>query len=227
MSEPEPTPPESAPHDPGYGSLPYGQLPYGSVPYGSVPYGPGREQGSAPSEPTERPLVQRADLWAALLGTLAVVPLGALAALIWAAFSPRVAVVKNADGSVSLVDAYTKGFVGADVSYLIITVVAGLVCGVVAALIARHRGSAVAVSMAAGGFLAAWLMAWLGRWLTGGPASRWNDHASAGPHHYFIQLQARPFLMAWPVAALAVTFVVALVADSRSADTDQTPGIRP
>ena len=188
-------------------------------PYGSPPYAQTPVPESAPA--ARRPLVEMADLWTALLGTIGVVLLGFLATLIWVWIAPRALAVKDAQGGVSLVAPETKAFVGADVAYLFVTLGAGIVCGLVAALIARHRGPAVSIAMAAGGVLAALLVAWLGRWITGGPVVQWAHQHSTGQHRYFIELQARQFVMAWPVVALVITFVVALFSP------DPAPGTEP
>jgi hypothetical protein len=145
-----------------------------------------------------------------VLGTLAVLPVGVVATFVWVWIAPRAIAVKDAQGGVSLAAPETKGFAAADVKYLFVTAGAGALCAIVAAIVARHRGLAVSVAMAGGGILASLTVAWLGRWLTGGPITRWAAHASVGSHHLFIQLQTRPFVVAWPVVALIITFVVAL-----------------
>jgi hypothetical protein len=125
---------------------------------------------------------------------------------------------KDANGAVRLLAPETKAFAGADATYFIVTVVAGLLCGLIAAVVARHRGLAVTVALGGGGLLSSLMVAWLGRWLTGGPLSRWAQHASTGNHDLFIQLQTRPFIVAWPIAALVVTFFVALATSNRTRD---------
>jgi hypothetical protein len=171
-------------------------------------------------------LFERADLWTTLLGTIAVLIVGLIATLIWIWIAPRAIAVKDAKGGVSLSVPETKAFVSADVSYFFITLGAGVLCALIAAIVARHRGLAVAIAMAGGGILSALMVAWLGRLLTGGPLTRWADHASVGSHHLYLQLQTRPFIVAWPVAALVITFVVALVTQDRPA-VDQPPDLRP
>jgi hypothetical protein len=156
-------------------------------------------------------------VWTVLLGTISVLLVGIAATFVWVWVSPRLIAAKDAKGGVSLAAPESKAFAGADVKFLFVTVAAGILCGVVAALVARHRGLAVSVAMASGGILASLMVAWGGRWLTGGPLGRWADHASVGSHHLFIQLQTRPFIMAWPVVALLITFLVALATPDRPA----------
>jgi hypothetical protein len=176
------------------------------TPYGSVPYAGSTEVAPPPA----RRLFEMADLWTAVLGTIAVTAVGLIAGLIWYAVAPRAAAVRN-QTSFGTIDPYTKAFVRDDIAFLVITVIAGLLCAGVAMLIARHRGVAVAIAMTVGGFLAAYLAAWLGRYLTGGPALHWADHTSVGDHRFFIALTDRQFLLGWPFAALAVTFLTTLV----------------
>lgn len=176
------------------------------VPYGSDPYAPAHGFGPV----AQRPIVELADVWTALLGTVAVLIVGVIATFVWIWLAPHATAIKDAQGGVSLAVPETKAFAGADVMYVFVTGGAGAVCALVAALVARHRGLAVSVAMAGGGILSALMVAWLGRWITGGPIHRWADHLPAGSHQLFIQLQTRPFIVAWPVVALIVTFVVAL-----------------
>jgi hypothetical protein len=198
------------PHDPsGVWSGGYQPRP---VPYGVSPYA----TPSVDHEDGERPLIEMADVWTALLGTIAVLIVGVVATFIWVWVAPRAVAVKDAQGGVSLVAPETKAFAGADATYFFITLGAGLLCGAVAAIVARHRGLAVTVALGGGGLLSSLIVAWLGRWLTGGPLTRWAHDASAGHHDLFIQLQTRPFIMAWPIAALVITFFVALAAANRA-----------
>jgi len=189
------------------------------VPYGSDPYA----GAHAHPEPPRRPVFERADLWTTLLGTVAVLIVGVIATFIWVWIAPRAIAAKDAKGGVSLSVPETRAFVGADVTYFFVTLGAGVLCALVAATVARHRGLAVSIAMAGGGILSSLMVAWLGRWLTGGPLHRWADHASVGSHHLYLQLQTRPFIVAWPVVALLITFVVALATQDRPADHAAAP----
>ncbi|MBX6370977.1 MAG: hypothetical protein IRZ02_01800 [Acidothermus sp.] len=194
MSETEPTPPWT--------------------PYPGPRPAPYRSDVPQAAEPA-RPLLEPADYWTALLGTLALLPLGVFAALIWVALAPRATASVTASHQVSIVGSEPRAFVAADMTFLFIAVVAGVLCGGIAMLLGRHRGTAVAVAMAAGGVGASYLMSWLGMWISGGPAHRWAAEATAGTHHYFLQLQAQPFLMAWPLIAVLVVLVVSVVTEKR------------
>jgi hypothetical protein len=181
------------------------------APYGSSPYATEAPQLSASTIGGQRPIVELADIWTALLGTVAVVFVGLLATIVWVVTAPRAMAVKNAQGGVSLVSPLTKAFAGADVYYLLITIVAGVLCGLAGAAVARRRGLAVSVAVAGGGILAALLVAWVGRWFTGGPLLHWAHRVPPGTHRLYIELQTRQFIVGWPIAALAVTFIVGLL----------------
>jgi hypothetical protein len=193
------------------------------MPYGSSPYAVTVNSTTfPPATVTHPPLFELADLWTAILGTVFVIPLGVVAGFVWLWLAPRAMVSADGKGGAGLLDPETKAFAGADVTFLFITVVAGLLCGIVAALLARHRGVAVSVALAAGGTIAALLAAWIGRTLTGGPAAHWAHHVSAGNHRFFIELTTRQYLVAWPLAAVLVTFVVALATPDRPTEVEPT-----
>jgi hypothetical protein len=192
-------------------------MPYGSSPYATSP-------PLAPTEGVEghRALVEPADVWTALLGSIGVASLGVLAGFVWLWLAPRALTTSDGKGHSSLLNPSTKAFAGADVTFLFIGIVAGLICGVCAAVLARHRGLAVSVAMGVGGTLASLIAAWIGRALSGGPNNYWLNHATAGNHRFFIELATRPYLMAWPVTALVVTFIVAMFTPDRPIDIEPT-----
>ena len=192
------------------------------IPYGSSPYAVTVTTTNPVPDVRQQPLLELADLWTVILGTICVIPLGVAAGFVWLWLAPRAMAVADGKGKTGLLDPGTKAFAGADVTFLFVTVVAGLLCGVVAAVIARHRGVAVSVAVAAGGTIAAVLAAWIGRTMSGGPAQHWASHVGAGNHRYFLELTTRQYLVAWPMAALAVTFVVALLTPDRPVEVVPT-----
>ena len=203
------------------------------MPYGSSPYAVTATTGALPDSDDPRPpVMEMADVWTALLGTLAVVPLGVIAGFVWVWLAPRALAVADGKGKSGLINPETKAFAGADVTFLVIGIAAGLLCGAVSAILARRRGAAVSVAMAVGGTLASLLAAFVGRAVSGGPANYWADHVSAGNHRYFIELITRQYLVGWPLAALAVTFIVGLltpdpeleVEPDEQAPADSAPG---
>jgi hypothetical protein len=192
-------------------------MPYGSSPYALTiaPAVDGRTRG--------RSLIGLADVWTALLGTIAVVIVGVLAGFVWLWLAPRPHGVVSAGAEKSVqFDSANKVFASADVTFLFIGAGAGLVCGLVATILARRRGVAVSVAMAVGGTIASLLAAFIGRALSGGPQDYWLARASVGPHRYFIELTTRRFLVGWPIAALLVVFVVALFTPDRPIEIEPT-----
>jgi hypothetical protein len=192
------------------------------MPYGSSPYAVTAPLAAPDPAAPQRALVEPADLWTALLGTVGVALLGVLAGFVWLWLAPRALTTSDGKGHSSLIDPSTKAFAGADVTFLFVAVGAGLICGIVAAVLARHRGLAVSVAMGIGGSLASLIAAWIGRALSGGPNNYWLHHAAAGNHRFFIELATRPYLIAWPVTALIVTFVVAMVTPDRPVEVEPT-----
>jgi hypothetical protein len=180
------------------------------MPYGSSPYAVtlGADATIAPAA-IRRPIFGWADAWTALLGSIGIGLLGVVAGLVWLGLAPR-ATAHVQGGDIAFGSNVNKVFAGADLSFAVICTVAGLLCGAVGAILARRRGLAVSLAMAIGGTAASVIASWLGREISGGPAFRWAAHAGAGPHHYFIALVDRQFLVAWALAGLAVTLVVAL-----------------
>lgn len=202
-------------HPPAQRTPSSGTFSHRPAPYGPDPY-------ATPVEfpaPPKQPIFDRADLWTVILGTIGVLLVGVVATFVWVWIAPRATVVRDASGGVSLANAETKAFAGADVTFLFVTLVAGAVCAGIAAVVARHRGLAVTIAMAGGGLLSSLMVAWCGRWLTGGPFAHWVAHTSTGTHHLFIQLQTRPFIVAWPFVALVITFIVALATQDRGRST--------
>jgi hypothetical protein len=192
-------------------------MPYGSSPY-AVTVSPGtdaRVRGQSP--------IGLADVWTAVLGTVAVVIVGVIAGLLWLWIAPRPrGVVSAGTGKSVQFDSANKVFASADVTFLFIGVGAGLLCGLVASILARRRGVAVSVAMALGGTLASLLAAFIGRALSGGPQNHWLARASVGRHHYFIELTTRRFIVGWPIAALLVVFVVGLFTPDRPVEIEPT-----
>jgi hypothetical protein len=200
--------PDSAPPDDSEPTLAYPEprpIPYGSSPY-AITLGP--DATIAPAA-IRRPIFGWADVWTALLGSIGISVLGVAAGFIWLGLAPR-ATAHVQGGEIGFGSNVNKVFAGADLSFAVIGTVAGLLCGVVGALVARRRGLAVSLAMAIGGTSASLIASWLGRVISGGSSTRWAAHAGAASHHYFIALIDRQFLLAWPLAGLVVTFLVAL-----------------
>jgi hypothetical protein len=192
------------------------------IPYGSSPYAVTVTTTNPVPDVRQQPLLELADLWTVILGTICVIPLGVVAGFVWLWLAPRAMAVADGKGKTGLLDPGTKAFAGADVTFLLIGVAAGVLCAVAAATLARHRGLAVSVAMAVGGTAASVLAAWIGRTLSAGPANHWQNHVSAGNHRYFIELGNRQFLLGWPIAALVITFIVGLLTPDRPVAIEPT-----
>jgi hypothetical protein len=161
-----------------------------------------------------------ADVWAGLVTTAVVVLLGAPVGVLWGAVAPRVPVVKVAQG-IDLQMPETKAFVAADGSFLIITLLVGLACGIAAALIGRRHAPGVTMGVAVGGVLAALIAMKVGHRFGYDSYVQLRDVAKVGTKgSAYLQLRAKGVLFAWPAAAcLALLTVTA----GRRPDPDQSP----
>jgi hypothetical protein len=161
-----------------------------------------------PAEHAARRALLRGDVLAAVLTAVVVLLLGAPAGLLWAHLAPHAAFVLTPDGA-GLVDPEDRSFLTADVVFGGITLVLGLVCGLVAYAVYRRHGPATVVGLLVGGLAASWVASRTGAMVGrdsftaallavvhGAPAGA----VRRGP----VELRAAALLVAWPVAALAV-----------------------
>lgn len=160
----------------------------------------------------------RADLTRAVLVVVGCVLLGAPAGLLWSAVAPRLSVTVENDGIHAPDIESTKTFIGADGSYLLVMLVAGILCGTLAWLFARRSGPWTVVALGVGGALAALIGAKVGLM----PGSK-HAIAALSPHSPFrgridlflgsygkdhhLHLRAPWAAVAWPVGA-ATAFLV-------------------
>src|SRR5450432_1986932 len=101
------------------------------MPYGSSPYAVTVTPGAAPdSDGPPPPVLEMADVWTAVLGTIGVVLVGVVAGFVWAWLAPRAMAVADGKGKSGLINPETKAFAGADVMFLFIGLGAGLLCGI-------------------------------------------------------------------------------------------------
>jgi NAD/NADP transhydrogenase beta subunit len=138
------------------------------------------------------------------VGTAMIVALlGAPIGLLWAAVAPKVEVVRTSEG-LDLVSAETKSFVGADGWFLVIGLIVGLLCGVLAWQLGRNRPLATVLGLAVGGVVAA-LIAWRVGHLVDVP--RLSATLKSLPGKPIIDptldLRAKGVVLAWPFAAVA------------------------
>lgn len=91
-----------------------------------------------------------------------VVLLGAPAGLLWSAVAPRLTVTVTAEGADAPDLLTSKAFIGADVTFLLIALGMGVLCGLLAWRFARRSGPFTVVGLVLGGLLAALVAAEVG-----------------------------------------------------------------
>jgi hypothetical protein len=149
---------------------------------------------------------------AALVGSAV---LGLLCGLIWGEFAPRAMLQEIGAGEAEVINAETRAFFGADVWFCVITVVAGLLTGVLGyrfAVAPREGGAraAVVAALIAGALAGEFVMLWLGEQIG---LSAYNQHlASSANGTLFsasLALGSKSALAFWPL----FTAVVLLIAE--------------
>jgi hypothetical protein len=146
--------------------------------------------------------------------------LGAPVGLLWSAIAPRLRVTFGADGPMAPGLESTRAFIGADGSYLLLVLAAGVLCGTLGWLFARRSGPWTVLALSVGGLLAALVAARVG--VVPGShdtvvALRQGKAGHPPVDLYLGKLQGdKPHLRAgwaavgWPVGALAAFLVGAL-----------------
>lgn len=122
---------------------------------------------AAPVAPTTEPVEPvttrwREDLPRALAVVVGCVLLGAPAGLLWSQVAPRLTVTFEPEGPSAPDLESTKAFIGADGSYVLVMLAAGVVCGLLAWTFARRSGPWTVGALALGGLLAALVAARVG-----------------------------------------------------------------
>jgi hypothetical protein len=179
----------------------------------------------APPQPLPQPLpaVAGPSRWRQDLGTAAAVVvtcvlLGAPAGLVWSAVAPRLRVTVSDKGFDVPDLESSKALVGADGSYLVVMLLAGVLCGVLAWLFARRSGPWTVAALVVGGVLAALIAAAVGLRPGAAHAIAATREGSAfrGQVDLYLGRLTRPDTLrlrapwaavAWPVGAL-VAFLV-------------------
>jgi hypothetical protein len=105
---------------------------------------------------------------AALVTVVAVIAgtalLGAGAGLLWASVAPRALIVIIGRGSASVVNPETSAFIAADGWFTLLTVIGGIISGLLGyALAVRRQGALAMGSVLLGGLAAALLARWIGQ----------------------------------------------------------------
>jgi hypothetical protein len=160
--------------------------------------------------PAGPPLWTRADTAAAALTSLLAALLGGPVGLIWSASTPKLDVRAVANGGSE--EAFGRTF-GADAHFLLLAVLAGLVCGAVGVALGRRRGPALAVGLAVGGVLGALVAARVGYLAQHG--SSLHEIRSLGltaAAHQLIDFKVRAtgVLVVWPLVSLVTLGIGAL-----------------
>ncbi len=181
------------------------------------PWPPGGPAGFDPADvwswrPTRERQVRPADLFAGVLTTVAVTVLGLPAAALWALLAPSYAGYAQG-GLVFPVDPESSAPIARDATFAVVTLVAGLLCGLVAFLVARGHGAATACGLAAGAVLASVVTWQLGRHVFG-PADLAHltpRPADGVPFHLPLTVGAQGMLLAWPIGAGFAFFLLSTV----------------
>lgn len=160
--------------------------------------------------PYERPLRLREDLTTAVVTAAFVALSGPIAGLIWAAIAPKLAVGQAVQGS----EVAFKAQVGTDVSFLAVTVVAGVLCAAAAIIGFRARGPGLVTGLAVGGLAAALIADRVG-YLVERSATLTAIHAAGVAHPSALgvslldfRVRALGVVTGWPIAALVVAVLV-------------------
>ena len=196
---PGPTGPGPYPVSPdGTSGSPYPPGPYGAGAYPPGPWGPGPRRAQRPSWPPTR-----RELTTALGVVVAFAVLGAALAVLWVRLAPRLEYRVVQPGRAVPVVPESEEYVAADGRFVLITLAAGVLAGLVCWLLRRSRGPVVLAAVALGGLLGAVVTWRLGVWL--GPGYQPQELQEVG--RIVIQpleLRAVAALVVEPVAAVAV-----------------------
>jgi hypothetical protein len=148
----------------------------------------------------------RDDLIAAALTAAFSVLLGAPIGLVWTALAPHAHVAIDAAGA-NVVDGATEVFIGGDGWFLAVTLVAGVVCGAVAWLLACRSAPYVLVALVGGGLLASYVASKVGVRLGQDDLRAAISSGTKGNYTANVALQMKTAIVLWPLGAL-VSFVV-------------------
>lgn len=168
---------------------------------------------TTPATPTyaeQRPSTWRTDLVHAGFVAGVSVLLGAPMGLLWSALAPHAHVQVDAAGA-NVVDGATEVFIASDGWFLGLTLLAGLVLGVLSWLVARRSGPYVVVALALGGLVAAYVASKVGVRLGQDTLTQAVRNGTAGRYTANVALQMKQAILVWPIAAMA-GFVVPLLA---------------
>ena len=146
-------------------------------------------------------------LLASLVALVAVIAgtavLGAATGFLWASLAPRALAVVVARGSANVVNPETNAFIAADAWFMLLTVIGGVISGLLGYALAVRRHGALAMAGVLAGALAATLLAmWIGQ--RSGTAAFNHGLAIDRPGTLLrvpLMLGGRGPLAFWPIAA--------------------------
>lgn len=195
------------------------------------PVAPGHPPGGGPDG-------TRRGVLAALVAFVAVVAgtalLGAAAGLLWSAVAPRALVVVLGPGTPYAVNPETSAFIAADGWFTLLTVVGGIISGLLGyALAVRRYGALAMAGVLVGAAVAALIAKWIGQ--QAGAAAYSHSLAVGRPGVMLrepLMLGGLGALAFWPLAAgLVAGGIEAAIllrerrpAGSRSAESEAAPG---
>lgn len=145
----------------------------------------------------------RREALVAVVLSAVVVLLAAPVGLLWSAVAPHATVVVFAQDSAGFAMLEQETFISSDATFLGLTLLAGVGCGLLAWRLARRHGPAVVVSLVLAGLAAAFVAAEVGNVV--GQADFRAQVLSGTPAtlEANVRLIAREAVVGWPVGALA------------------------
>lgn len=145
---------------------------------------------------------RRSDLLTGLFAAAVVILLGAPVGLLWSAVAPHSHAVVEAGGAY-LADAQTEVFIAGDGWFLGLTILVGVVCGVLAWLAGRTSGPVVVVALAVGGLAAAYVASRVGVRIGQDALRAAVRSGQPGTYTSNVALQTKAALVGWPLGAVA------------------------
>jgi hypothetical protein len=165
-----------------------------------LPAAPDRPPGGGPPGAGRRLLSGAAVLAAVVAGTAL---LGVAAGFLWSAVAPRALVVVLGPGTPYAVNPETSAYIAADGWFTLLTVVGGVISGLLGyALAVRRHGALAMAGVLVGGAVAALLAKWIGQ--QSGAAAYGHSLAAGRPGvllHEPLMLGGLGALAFWPLAA--------------------------
>lgn len=170
---------------------------------------PRRQAGSTvlPAAAEPAPSHRLLDVLTGLYTAAVVVLLGAPLGLLWSAVAPHSHAVVEAGGAY-LADAQTEVFIAGDGWFLGLTILAGVLCGVLAWLVGRSSGPVVVLALAVGGLIAAYVASKVGVRIGQDALQTAVRSGRPGTYTSNIALQTKAALVGWPLGAVSAFAVL-------------------